>query len=70
MTDRVSSDEDAFRSNAVEVSVRVGHSTSSAATYFPPTQPDVDDLLRALVRARRRLDGLDEQVDGLERVLN
>lgn len=62
-------DEDAFRSKAVEVSVRVGHSIASAATYFVPAQPDVDDLLRALVRARRRLDGLDEQVDGLERIL-
>jgi trehalose 6-phosphate phosphatase len=63
-------DEDAFRSNAVEVPVRVGHSIASAATYFVPTQPDVDDLLRALVRARRRVDGLDEQVGGLERVLD
>jgi trehalose 6-phosphate phosphatase len=63
-------DEDAFRSNAVEVSVRVGHSTASAAGYFIPTQPDIDDLLRALVGARRRLEGLDEQVEGLERALN
>lgn len=62
-------DEDAFRSEAVEVAVRVGASAGSAAGYFVPTQADVDDLLRALVRARRRLDGLDDRIDGLERML-
>jgi hypothetical protein len=29
----------------------------------------VDDLLRALIRARRRLDGLEGAIDGLERML-
>jgi trehalose 6-phosphate phosphatase len=61
-------DEDAFRSASVEVSVRVGHSTGSAAAYFVPSQPDVDDLLRCLVRCRRRLDGLTERLDALERL--
>ncbi len=62
-------DEDAFRSEAVEVAVRVGASALSAAGYFVPPQADVDDLLRALVRARRRLDGLDDRIDVLERML-
>ena len=62
-------DEDAFRTEAVEVAVRVGPSPSSAASYFVPAQPDVDELLRALIRARRRQDGLSERFDGLERSL-
>lgn len=62
-------DEDAFRSKAVQVSVRVGPAPSSAAAYYVPTQADVDELLRALIRARRRQDGLSEQFDGLERAL-
>jgi trehalose 6-phosphate phosphatase len=63
-------DEDAFRSRAVAVPVRVGASPDSAARYFVQSQADVDELLRALVRARRRLDGLPEQIDGLERMLD
>jgi trehalose 6-phosphate phosphatase len=62
-------DEDAFRNDAVQVSVRVGESPASAAKYFVRTQADVDELLRALIRARRRQDGLSERFDTLERAL-
>ncbi|HET8538852.1 MAG TPA: trehalose-phosphatase [Anaeromyxobacter sp.] len=62
-------DEDAFASPAVAVGIRVGASPSSAAGYFVPSQERVDDLLRALLRARRRLEGLDDRVDALERML-
>jgi trehalose-6-phosphatase len=62
-------DEAAFRNEAVRVSVRVGEEPGSAARYFLPAQANVDDLLRALIRARRRLDGLDGAIDGLERML-
>jgi trehalose 6-phosphate phosphatase len=62
-------DEDAFRSKAVQVGVRVGPSPGSAAAYYVPLQADVDDLLRALIRARRRQDGLSERFDGLEQAL-
>lgn len=59
-------DEDAFRSKAVQIAVRVGHSPASAAAYFVPSQPDIDDLLRALIRARSRQDGLSDHFEGLE----
>jgi trehalose 6-phosphate phosphatase len=62
-------DEDAFRCEATAVGVRVGRSPASAARYSVPSQDEVDELLRALVRARRRLDGLDDRIDGLERML-
>lgn len=62
-------DEDAFASAAVEVGIRVGASSSSAARYFIASQERLDDLLRALVRTRRRLDGLDEGIEALERML-
>jgi trehalose 6-phosphate phosphatase len=62
-------DEDAFRSKAAQVSVRVGHLATSAAAYFVPSQVDVDELLRALIRARRRQDGLSDRFDGLELAL-
>ena len=53
-------DEDAFRCDAVRVPIRVGHSEASAALYFLEAQPRIDGLLRALVSARRRVDGLPE----------
>ena len=61
-------DEDAFRSHAVRVSVRVGRTDRSAATHFVASQPDVDELLRALVRARGHVHGFDRPVDRLERI--
>jgi hypothetical protein len=48
--------------------VRVGRSHASAAPWYVPAQRDVDDLLRALVRARRRADGLPEDTAALERI--
>jgi trehalose 6-phosphate phosphatase len=62
-------DEDAFRSEAVAVGIRVGRTHLSAASYYVPDQAGVDELLRALVRARRRQDGLDDDVEGLERAI-
>ena len=47
-------DEDAFASPAVNVSIRVGRSDESSAPYFLPRQEDVDALLEALVLARAR----------------
>jgi trehalose-6-phosphatase len=62
-------DEDAFASDSVDVGVRVGRSPSSSASWFVASQGRVDDLLRAIVCARRRIDGLGEGVDGLVRML-
>lgn len=62
-------DEDAFRSDVVHLAVRVGDSAGSAASWFVPSQADVDELLRAVVRARRRQDGLPDTIAGLERML-
>ncbi|HEX9052885.1 MAG TPA: trehalose-phosphatase [Anaeromyxobacter sp.] len=50
-------DEDAFSAEGVAVSVRVGRTHASSAAWYVPAQRDVDALLRALVAARRRLDG-------------
>lgn len=61
-------DEDAFRNGVVRVAVRVGPSSSSAARYLLPAQSDIDDLLRALIRIRRQLDGLDDRIEGLEQM--
>ena len=47
-------DEDAFASSAVNVSIRIGRSDESSARYFLPRQEDVDALLEALVLARAR----------------
>jgi trehalose 6-phosphate phosphatase len=62
-------DEDAFRSPAVDPAIRVGPTHPSAAAYYLSSQAAVDDLLRALLRARRKLDGLDDGIDGLVRAL-
>lgn len=60
-------DEHAFRSPCVGLGIRVGRTHFSAAPYYVPRQEDVDELLRALVRARRRVDGHGEDISGLER---
>lgn len=62
-------DEAAFRAEGVRVSVRVGEGSGSFARYYLPSQADVDEFLRALIRARRRLEGLGEAIGGLERML-
>ena len=63
------SDEDAFRAWGVEVAVRVGRSARSAAAYYVPDQAAVDELLRALVRARAALDGRADRAAALEAAL-
>jgi trehalose 6-phosphate phosphatase len=50
-------DEDAFVVPGVTVPVRIGRTHASAARYYLPNQPAIDDLLRALVDARVRADG-------------
>ncbi|HEY6888779.1 MAG TPA: trehalose-phosphatase [Solirubrobacter sp.] len=62
-------DEDAFRNPCVVLGVRVGRTHRSAAAFYLSSQQEVDDLLRALVRARRALDGLGEDIEGLERTM-
>jgi trehalose 6-phosphate phosphatase len=56
-------DEDVFRS--VEVSVRVGRTARSAARWYLSAQGAIDDLLRALLAARTRYDGLGDRADRL-----
>jgi trehalose 6-phosphate phosphatase len=63
------SDEHAFGNQRVAVGIRVGRTARSAARYYIPSQAHVDALLRALVRARRRADGLDERIEALERLM-
>lgn len=60
-------DEDAFRHPAVRVSVRVDRVEPTSAEYFLASQSQIDALLRALVAARLRLDGLDGRIEALER---
>ncbi len=62
-------DEDAFRAAGVAVAVRVGRSGRSAAHAYLPEQAAIDELLRRLIRARRRVHGLEGDTEGLERLL-
>jgi trehalose 6-phosphate phosphatase len=62
-------DEEVFRSGAVEVGIRVGSVPDSAAGYFVRSQPEVDDLLRTLIAARVRADGFTGSCDGVLRAL-
>lgn len=59
-------DEDAFSVKGI-VSVRVGRTHASRAAWYLPGQAEVDALLRALVAARRRVDGAGECSDALLR---
>jgi trehalose 6-phosphate phosphatase len=60
-------DEHAFRSGAVDVAVRVGRTARSAACWYVSAQREVDELLRELLAARTRRDGLGDRADGLAR---
>ena len=62
-------DEDAFRSGVVGVSIAIGGQRESAASYRIPDQRQVDDLLRALVCARVEQDGRGSRWEGLVRAL-
>jgi len=62
-------DEEAFRSEVVAISIRIGGAPDSCATYSLETQAEVDDLLRALVAARARQDGLGDRWEGLVRAM-
>jgi trehalose 6-phosphate phosphatase len=62
-------DEEAFRSEVVEVSIRVGAASGSSATHGLPDQGRIDDLLRTLIAARARQDGRPERWEGLVRAV-
>jgi hypothetical protein len=64
------SDEDAFRSSAVRVGVRVGRTARSSAAWYVPGEAAVDDVLRALIAARTRRDGLGDRTEGLSRAVD
>ncbi len=51
------SDEEAFRSDAVTVAVRVGPDGTSGARYMLAEQGEIDEFLRTLIIGRARLDG-------------
>jgi trehalose 6-phosphate phosphatase len=63
------SDEDAFRCEAVGISVQVGRAADSAARWFVPDQAAIDELLRILIAARARQDGLAAEGDRLVRLV-
>src|SRR6266702_2433885 len=56
-------DEDVFSS--VDVGVRVGRTARSTASWYLAAQGAMDDLLRALLAARTRIDGRGARADGL-----
>jgi len=58
-------DENVFGSADIDVGIRVGRTGRSLARYYVPAQAAVDDLLRALISARTRRDGLGERWQGL-----
>jgi trehalose 6-phosphate phosphatase len=62
-------DEDAFRSGVVSVSIAIGSARESAAAYRLEGQEQIDDLLRALVCARAEQDGRGARCDGLLRAV-
>ena len=62
-------DEDVFQSPHVDVGVRVGRTARSAAGWYVSRQTGIDELLRALIAARTRHDGLGDRADGLVRAV-
>jgi trehalose 6-phosphate phosphatase len=62
-------DEDAFQSEVVSISIRVGDSPDSSARYCLGSQEELDELLRALITARATLDGRGHGWQGLVRAL-
>lgn len=62
-------DEEAFRSEVVSISIRVGECLDSAAQYFVPDQAHIDELLRELIAARTRHDGLGDRSGGIVRAV-
>ncbi|HYD42112.1 MAG TPA: trehalose-phosphatase [Anaeromyxobacter sp.] len=62
-------DEDAFRAPGVALGVRVGRTARTGAHAYLPDQAGIDELLRRLIRARRKAQGLAGDLEGLERVL-
>jgi trehalose 6-phosphate phosphatase len=62
-------DEEAFRGEVVAISIRVGGAADSCAEYSVQDQRHVDELLRALVSARARQDGLGDRWEGLVRAM-
>ena len=63
-------DEDVFCSSVISVGVRVGRTGRSSARWYLPRQADIDALLRALLAARTRADGLGDRGEGLVRAVS
>lgn len=63
------SDEEAFQCDAVTVAIRIGLDPASQARFALAEQTDVDELLRALIAARARLDGRGADCDGIAKAL-
>jgi trehalose 6-phosphate phosphatase len=62
-------DEDVFRSSLIDVAVRVGRTARSAAEWYVPRQASIDELLRALLAACTRRDGLGDRSESLVRAV-
>jgi trehalose 6-phosphate phosphatase len=62
-------DEDAFRSPRVSVSIRVRPTVRTSARWHLPGQGAIDDLLHALIAARLRLDGARATLSGIMRAV-
>jgi trehalose 6-phosphate phosphatase len=62
-------DEDAFRSPYVGVSIRVGRTLRTSARWYLPEQGAIDELLRALIGAKIRLDGVPVTLSGITRAV-
>jgi trehalose 6-phosphate phosphatase len=58
-------DEHAFAAPCVDVAVRVGRTARSAAPWYVSAQAEVDELLRGLIAARTRRDGLGDRWEGV-----
>ena len=63
------SDEEAFQCEAVTVAIRIGLDAGSRAGFGLAEQVEVDELLRALIEARARLDGRGTDCDGIVKAL-
>lgn len=63
------SDEEAFQCEAVTVAIRIGLDPGSRARFALAEQAEVDELLRALIVARARLDGHGADCDGIVKAL-
>lgn len=64
------SGDESFRCDAVTVAIRIGIEAASRARFALPGQADIDELLRALIIARARLDGREGDCDAIALALD